>query len=160
MGSTPAWAGKPGQPYAHCSPHTVYPRVGGETSSFRRCLLDARGLPPRGRGNHRYQPRGYGPLRSTPAWAGKPGPALASPGLCPVYPRVGGETADYESSYRLWSGLPPRGRGNRCRVAASANALGSTPAWAGKPLIAAFSRLWQWVYPRVGGETWCAPELL
>ena len=96
-GSIPAWAGKPAMacPCRYGSP--VYPRVGGETT-----LVD--GVPA---ASYRVYPRVGGetmrasalacvrPVRSIPAWAGKPyicGDQAGRQTVQRVYPRVGGET--------------------------------------------------------------------
>ena len=50
-------------------------------------------------------------------------------------------------------GLPPRGRGNPPEVPMPAQRLGSTPAWAGKPISTLVIPSASKVYPRVGGET-------
>ena len=57
-------------PHADQRP-SVYPRVGGETSDWA----------------------GIGPIRSIPAWAGKPVPGSGDGSHAWVYPRVGGETS-------------------------------------------------------------------
>ena len=70
-----------------------------------------------------------------------------------VYPRVGGETLRHKGVRTGFSGLSPRGRGNRGRPGRGDGAGGSIPAWAGKPIDATESCLPSRVYPRVGGET-------
>ena len=111
----------------------VYPRVGGETRSLGQTELSGQGLSPRGRGN---PPRGDAarvPIRSIPAWAGKPRAALAAVVGEGVYPRVGGETVGTVGEAAAVEGLSPRGRGNRPLQAAEEDLVGSIPAWAGKP---------------------------
>ena len=133
LGSTPAWAGKPG-PEIDCRPETpVYPRVGGETDATAFRTPDGEGLPPRGRGNppHIFWTIGY--TGSTPAWAGKPSSLSGMSASLTVYPRVGGETVTRPDMPSASQGLPPRGRGNRLRPCWQGGRLRSTPAWAGKP---------------------------
>ena len=70
-----------------------------------------------------------------------------------VYPRACGGTSLRYMAVGLSSGLSPRLRGNRFRMAAPANARGSIPALAGEPPAA--SRICgRWgVYPRACGGT-------
>ena len=151
--STPAWAGKPREkPRLRCD-DAVYPRVGGETLAV---VMEDRlraGLPPRGRGNPRRTEPATPLQGSTPAWAGKPIRWSVRQGGTGVYPRVGGETLNVKDATGHFPGLPPRGRGNRPPDANGALAEGSTPAWAGKPLLKGSRLTLDGVYPRVGGET-------
>ena len=94
-------------------PQTVYPRVGGATTTGVAAALPNTGLPPRGRGNLRLGRTGPTVHRSTPAWAGQPSPASQPRNSKPVYPRVGGATAEVKPNVMALTGLPPRGRGNR-----------------------------------------------
>ena len=50
-GSIPAWAGEPTTPSSNATLRTVYPRVGGGTSTVRARISLMSGLSPRGRGN-------------------------------------------------------------------------------------------------------------
>ena len=70
--SIPAWAGKPMASRTSSRIHAVHPRVGGETAGPRYRLPPVMGPSPRGRGNHPTVDAGGRPLRSIPAWAGKP----------------------------------------------------------------------------------------
>ena len=54
-----------------------------------------------------------------------------------------------------FSGLSPRGRGNRVTYIAPPALLGSIPAWAGEPLRSPATCRGYEVYPRVGGGTDC-----
>ena len=92
--SIPAWAGEPFEDGRWGECQEVCPRVGGGTSSMRSGLIWARGLSPRGRGNHPLVNEHHQSWGSIPAWAGEPGePRLCRAGLR-VYPRVGGGTLE------------------------------------------------------------------
>ena len=127
--------------------------MGGETQNRQVRLLPTAGLSPRGRGNHSLELNRASYPGSIPAWAGKPGQRGALFRLSQVYPRVGGETIALPRPSRGLGGLSPRGRGNRRHRSAGAAAVGSIPAWAGKPDDAHRPAPHQQVYPRVGGET-------
>ena len=131
----------------------VYPRVGGETHCLLLSRLGPSGLSPRGRGNQ--PPAWVGGLTggSIPAWAGKPPALLCGGWLIWVYPRVGGETYEDHPDMIRFSGLSPRGRGNRLPWYPELPLLRSIPAWAGKPEPEAGTSEPTEVYPRVGGET-------
>ena len=73
--SIPAWAGKPPTRSTSGTRIEVHPRVGGETLSFRSAIHLQAGPSPRGRGNLRGVSKLEDPVRSIPAWAGKPAPA-------------------------------------------------------------------------------------
>ena len=110
--SIPAWAGKPPRCPMRRPCRQVYPRVGGETSSYHRVTSPGPGLSPRGRGNRRTGRGDQRVRRSIPAWAGKPASATSARRPRRVYPRVGGETTDRACSRYHGAGLSPRGRGN------------------------------------------------
>ena len=133
-GSTPAWAGKPVRAQLWTFILEVYPRVGGETARWALRQQTPPGLPPRGRGNLWAAMSSGFPVRSTPAWAGKPSESEGMRPRQPVYPRVGGETHFCPGCRWLVAGLPPRGRGNRFKGNSHQYRARSTPAWAGKPL--------------------------
>ena len=156
--SIPAWAGKP---FVQCRPRAppkVYPRVGGETTVVGPIPCFHYGLSPRGRGNHERPHRLRLAPRSIPAWAGKPTAGSTVTLVNRVYPRVGGETLTGWSRCRSAAGLSPRGRGNLDPRLGLSLALGSIPAWAGKPHNCSRIRRTCEVYPRVGGETQSGPR--
>ena len=132
--SIPAWAGKPSGLLPLLIGDTVYPRVGGETTSGPLDSTSPTGLSPRGRGNLKE-----GAITQPVDW---------------VYPRVGGETMVGPRRTMQEHGLSPRGRGNlRCNTL-PAEMRRSIPAWAGKPGDVAIGYASAGVYPRVGGETY------
>ena len=153
FGSIPAWAGKP-QHSSVCDPtRTVHPRVGGETDAVAIEALNGVGPSPRGRGNPHRRASTPSMVRSIPAWAGKPPRDCEACGPSTVHPRVGGETGRGESAGGVRGGPSPRGRGNHLIGGYQASHRRSIPAWAGKPLSAAFASASTAVHPRVGGET-------
>ena len=152
-GSIPAWAGEPASPQSFTKPSTVYPRVGGGTTSIIAFRLSIRGLSPRGRGNHhRAIPSGCG-CRSIPAWAGEPNVDALRRSLWKVYPRVGGGTMDAFGQPHSIQGLSPRGRGNPSARRWRRSPGRSIPAWAGEPATMRRKATPRMVYPRVGGGT-------
>ena len=111
------------------------------------------GLSPRVRGNlgnPGYQRR---PVRSIPACAGEPLPALHQPASSPVYPRVCGGTAASPRGQRNCNGLSPRVRGNPMMSIAGRHRGRSIPACAGEPVALIHCSLLLVVYPRVCGGT-------
>ena len=73
-GSIPAWAGEPSGDRCTAATRRVYPRVGGGTRARALVIVAAKGLSPRGRGNHWGGSRANGWAGSIPAWAGEPLP--------------------------------------------------------------------------------------
>ena len=90
--SIPAWAGQPQPSRAAPAERTVYPRVGGATTTVKGGTGGEDGLSPRGRGNPRCSRRPPPASRSIPAWAGQPTTASSTSWTVTVYPRVGGAT--------------------------------------------------------------------
>ena len=111
------------------------------------------GLSPRVRGNPRCREHDLGQQGSIPACAGKPLLREDQAHEGGVYPRVCGETVHPIGCSSHCSGLSPRVRGNRQKWPPPSPPSGSIPACAGKPLKRIWTISWQWVYPRVCGET-------
>ena len=107
--------------------------MGGETGSGGPGARGWTGLSPRGRGNPGDRAPRRHPVRSIPAWAGKPSPATLGTVARTVYPRVGGETLWNSQPWFRTTGLSPRGRGNPISGRGLHEPCGSIPAWAGKP---------------------------
>ena len=127
--------------------------MGGETKILSPNHTSSNGPSPRGRGNRDTRARHRGQGGSIPAWAGKPR-RIRRPGTTHgVHPRVGGETDVTLTQSDIVGGPSPRGRGNLRPEAAAHFAIGSIPAWAGKPEACCRSCPSTWVHPRVGGET-------
>ena len=153
-GSTPAWAGQPRVRPTTVWPVRVYPRVGGATALAFVENFDAKGLPPRGRGNRTTAAGTGSSIGSTPAWAGQPTSVASRSPPSSVYPRVGGATCHGGCCPLPVCGLPPRGRGNPRRYPPGKPCEWSTPAWAGQPSAPSLPISGPRVYPRVGGATW------
>ena len=149
---TPAWAGKRQPKPSGVTADRDYPRVGGEERLHFAALLQARGLPPRGRGRERSYVALRPPYRITPAWAGKRQRAMSATRSSRDYPRVGGEERAGGFDIVLASGLPPRGRGREEPGQLWRGGPGITPAWAGKRMIPSGTPRMPRDYPRVGGE--------
>ena len=111
--SIPAWAGEPSGCVRWQELSQVYPRVGGGTDILAGAERYAKGLSPRGRGNHRSSIGTVPWSRSIPAWAGEPRASAPPPFSSQVYPRVGGGTLRMEGRPVERGGLSPRGRGNQ-----------------------------------------------
>ena len=154
---TPAWAGKRGR----CCPDRLrcwdHPRVGGEKSRLRSRKIRKWGSPPRRRGKGAEKISRRKSSRITPAWAGKSGKLYRRHMGAQDHPRVGGEKSHCQGMLFRLSGSPPRGRGKIHGVACHIDAVGITPAWAGKRGSQWQSRAAGRDHPRVGGEkTSCA----
>ena len=156
-GSIPAWAGKPRLRVRLAGRHEVHPRVGGETDVQTRDAKIQAGPSPRGRGNLCHRAHRGSSARSIPAWAGKPDWEASSVAAYMVHPRVGGETRRSPVTPLSSRGPSPRGRGNRGPHVDLPVAVGSIPAWAGKPTSEAPPHECPKVHPRVGGETVTEP---
>ena len=152
-GSIPACAGEPNLQSVREGALTVYPRVCGGTI-LRLCRREKqKGLSPRVRGNHDYNPDAQSPAGSIPACAGEPRPP---PGIAPgggVYPRVCGGTYPDRDGGEGTKGLSPRVRGNRFAAGVGKRREGSIPACAGEPAGWNCEIRYGRVYPRVCGGT-------
>ena len=95
------------------------------------------------------------PFRITPACAGKS--HLQKYPQFPVrdHPRVCGEKARTQRPTTLAQGSPPRMRGKVTCTGSHANALGITPAYAGKSWVYSCFVFGGWDHPRVCGEKHC-----
>ena len=153
VGSIPAWAGKPATGCRRPQRLRVHPRVGGETTVANFTGAGTSGPSPRGRGNRADCDGRCGRAGSIPAWAGKPRSRPSQAPSLRVHPRVGGETTCRRRRRSSTSGPSPRGRGNHQTGRAKNAAIGSIPAWAGKPSSALPLTGYTQVHPRVGGET-------
>ena len=87
--------------------------MGGGTPARWRPGLRITGLSPRGRGNRPVSGVIVTDGGSIPAWAGEPKCAMSRSENSRVYPRVGGGTTPAGTTVNYYSGLSPRGRGNR-----------------------------------------------
>ena len=112
----------------------VHPRVGGETDRKSNDSPRMWGPSPRGRGNPELRQEMATQAGSIPAWAGKPRVDRTPAVNRGVHPRVGGETPVAMPVAATVRGPSPRGRGNRSLLRFLPRAIGSIPAWAGKPV--------------------------
>ena len=132
--SIPAWAGEPSSGCVMLSLSTVYPRVGGGTSSAFIVTIQEEGLSPRGRGNPEPRRRCTHRWGSIPAWAGEPHVAQEKSAIPTVYPRVGGGTNPALAKWIGNLGLSPRGRGNPPLTIVALGASGLSPRGRGNQL--------------------------
>ena len=126
--------------------------MGGEKSPGRALRCCIRGSPPRGRGKETRPLLCRFSSGITPAWAGKSRPVSPPHRPHRDHPRMGGEKRQALSAAHGSAGSPPRGRGKIHGVACHIDAVGITPAWAGK---SSSDRGWRFLrrdHPRVGGE--------
>ena len=93
--------------------------------------------------------------RITPAYARKRAAASFHPGTIQDHPRVCGEKARTQRPTTLAQGSPPRMRGKVTCTGSHANALGITPAYAGKSWVYSCFVFGGWDHPRVCGEKHC-----
>ena len=127
--------------------------MGGGTTSQSMVVSSFRGLSPRGRGNPTRDDSALAMAGSIPAWAGEPNDPPPSSIASAVYPRVGGGTNVIKVQDVAFTGLSPRGRGNRNSTIRIERSMRSIPAWAGEPIAFPPIKDELWVYPRVGGGT-------
>ena len=131
-GITPACAGKSLR--TRCADLTAgdHPRVCGEKAGMGVQHHKRRGSPPRVRGKVFYYPRQSRKKRITPACAGKRQSDRVESKHPLDHPRVCGEKSRLRSRGSLQRGSPPRVRGKVTCTGSHADALGITPACAGK----------------------------
>ena len=151
--SIPACTGKPRTASGICIPTRVYPRMYGETADEDGSAPYRPGLSPHVRGNHFVSGTTYDILWSIPACTGKPG-RTGGPRRRPwVYPRMYGETLNFESPSGVLQGLSPHVRGNHLYEPLERAVIGSIPACTGKPESCRRTVRSPRVYPRMYGET-------
>ena len=149
---TPAWAGKRRSGSAESHAPQDHPRVGGEKDLPHQVIVSVLGSPPRGRGKGLPASTDLVQTRITPAWAGKSQSGLGVRCAPEDHPRVGGEKFSRLFQTLLSLGSPPRGRGKVVHHRIGHNAVGITPAWAGKRYMYTLGLIHQGDHPRVGGE--------
>ena len=131
----------------------VYPRMYGETVLNTPYITGLAGLSPHVRGNLNGRIQREGCLWSIPACTGKPDTGRWRGRVVQVYPRMYGETYRPGNVCRLWTGLSPHVRGNRCWPPPARRCAGSIPACTGKPMDGIHMSTTVRVYPRMYGET-------
>ena len=152
-GSIPACAGAPHVHGGGGSGGGVYPRVCGGTVGSRLATTEYGGLSPRVRGHRRRVRRPVRWRGSIPACAGAPPKWTNRWPAKRVYPRVCGGTHRFGGIVVEGDGLSPRVRGHHLAIDEFLFPLGSIPACAGAPLVAALRTQGYQVYPRVCGGT-------
>ena len=111
-----------------------HPRMGGEKRTSCAPCPGPSGSPPHGRGKAEQQATMDTVDRITPAWAGKRPCVRAFMPAFRDHPRMGGEKPLIYFSKMNKRGSPPHGRGKEHLHVACLDAVGITPAWAGKRL--------------------------
>ena len=153
LGSIPAGAGEPFRVDREIPDRGVYPRGCGGTP-FILCMVSIMsGLSPRVRGNRRRPGGMRRRRRSIPAGAGEPPQRDTGEPGDRVYPRGCGGTHRRVCAESSDTGLSPRVRGNRLRMADGWQHPGSIPAGAGEPLAGMGVAEGMEVYPRGCGGT-------
>ena len=151
-GITPAYAGKSRTSYRPAQRGQDHPRVCGE--KWGGVLKEAarKGSPPRMRG--KGGPRSGRHLRGgiTPAYAGKSRIHRVCTDRHRDHPRVCGEKTWVPGWIAVVVGSPPRMRGKVLAALMPTNALGITPAYAGKRCGARLAAGHRGDHPRVCGE--------
>ena len=132
-GSIPACAGEPFSERGDPEQQRAYPRVCGGTVFRTRRSRTTAGLSPRVRGNQDRHYEATIGVRSIPACAGEPNPAMMESISERVYPRVCGGTA-MPLTWRVdHEGLSPRVRGTWYSFCLLLRPGRSIPACAGEP---------------------------
>ena len=129
-----------------------HPRVGGEKITDETIGTVIQGSPPRRRGKDFLLFHRLFAQRITPAWAGKS--FSTSPKSCRAgdHPRVGGEKWLYLDDFFCLAGSPPHRRGKVDLDGGLSEAVGITPAQAGKSKLALCTPSCPTDHPRAGGE--------
>ena len=133
-GITPAYAGKRPLRCATSPVTRDHPRVCGEKGPAMPYLLCSSGSPPRMRGKELLAAAYNWSCGITPAYAGKRLLRKSRTGEKKDHPRVCGEKRFLPESSCCSRGSPPRMRGKVLAALMPTNALGITPAYAGKRL--------------------------
>ena len=151
-GSIPAYAGKPPRAAAPTGRDKVDPRVRGEAAAARVPHRAGDGRSPRTRGSRSVCRASLPHLGSIPAYAGKPQPEIGGCRGARVDPRVRGEAFLRRPAGDAHQGRSPRTRGSLGRSSNQISAIGSIPAYAGKPRRDQAGAGVSKVDPRVRGE--------
>ena len=154
---TPAYAGKS----KRIAPSSVlfgdHPRVCGEKAHNIYLLSGRQGSPPRMRGKVRTGCADLTACGITPAYAGKSAIQGRNAYHGRDHPRVCGEKSMVAPSWGPGTGSPPRMRGKVLAALMPTNALGITPAYAGKSSGPLHVNCLGRDHPRVCGEKCLVP---
>ena len=126
--------------------------MGGEKPIVIPCSLASRGSPPRGRGKAAAGLRSPRSLGITPTHAGKRTRSWRAYGCPWDHPRAGGEKWFWTSIPSGLVGAPPRRRGKVGLDGGLSEAVGITPAQAGKSKLALCTPSCPTDHPRACGE--------
>ena len=151
-GITPACAGKRAGWPRSCRRPGDHPRVCGEKFLPHTVLTRRWGSPPRVRGKVGAAGWRRKCTGITPACAGKSRYTYPVQRRSQDHPRVCGEKAQYRQQRRQRRGSPPRVRGKGMQIYMDGDALGITPACAGKSYVADGHAVGRRDHPRVCGE--------
>ena len=131
---TPAYAGKSTTACRIDTSNWDHPRVCGEKYQAGEAQRQSQGSPPRRRGKVIVSRNLCLLSGITPAYAGKRSGLLRSTTCAGDHPRVCGEKRICAKRIQQQQGSPPRMRGKVLAALMPTNALGITPAYAGKRL--------------------------
>ena len=126
--------------------------MGGEKSTLNGNVPNSYGSPPHGRGKAEQELQEIAPARITPAWAGKSNCRFTFLAFWEDHPRAGGEKEKLRDAYALLMGSPPHGRGKVGLDGGLSEAVGITPAQAGKSKLALCTPSCPTDHPRACGE--------
>ncbi len=129
-----------------------HPRVGGEDASSWRPSRCMTGTPPRRRGGPWPPTARQGPVRNTPASAGRTASTGPPTSSAAEHPRVGGEDVAKRAMGPQSAGTPPRRRGGRPGTVRCGGGARNTPASAGRTATGETTCPTGPEHPRVGGE--------
>ena len=152
VGITPAYAGRTAGVQGFVTSVTDHPRVCGENSSACSMPIDVRGSPPRMRGEQPIHHRGDNVVRITPAYAGRTLRDVPQRCAGEDHPRVCGENPGWCLRLMPRLGSPPRMRGEHLIIRETTQAVGITPAYAGRTLCCVVRLGCSGDHPRVCGE--------
>ena len=151
-GNTPAYAGKTAVPRRCRTRRRKHPRLRGEDSGLTRTNIRSEETPPLTRGRRdesRVDDRVPG---NTPAYAGKTSGGVTSGYRFQKHPRLRGEDEHFDTPRAPLQETPPLTRGRRQGGESLREALGNTPAYAGKTGRGVTLPLQAGKHPRLRGE--------
>ena len=152
LGIIPACAGRSSKTTVSCIPTTDHPRVCGEKLCFTLLIQGTFGSPPRVRGEVSHLLLSRYAFRITPACAGRSRVDGGRRQIHRDHPRVCGEkSAKASSTLKTW-GSPPRVRGEVLYTFPDLEAVGITPACAGRSSTFVVQQSAFPDHPRVCGE--------
>ena len=151
-GITPAYAGKRYSRRCPECPVWDHPRICGEKPHGVPSRSASLGSPPHMRGKAHSRPHHSGAGWITPAYAGKRNPIPSPEKICGDHPRICGEKMQNFSSRGYPAGSPPHMRGKEYSASVIDDAIGITPAYAGKSLCQRLEESARRDHPRICGE--------